>query len=317
MSVRFSVEPQPCAGILATWRLALGLHVSPPMQSTRRKGWGLACIAGLVLMACAPPSAVRRTTLVPSPSVPARVGAPLDRGEGRTGLELNAGDIAYDVGVRDADMGDPGLLIPDLQLGAMIYYGFHEHLELGARLQYTRASWATRNVVGVLPFPSGTRDDFWKGGVGGRINLPFAGAEAHYPTLSLIGELEAVELPEVVFLRQPDGSYALDEERDVFFLVPNVAAQIGLRTDLGGGYPHTLHGGALVGLTTSVKNVGFDELESLEENTTESFSVGYAGLGIDYRIHAFFVNAHAYLPFHGEDKIPFGLRSQLQLGYAF
>jgi len=284
-------------------------------EGGRKFGWAGPVVA--LVAACTPPTAVRRTTLIPTPSLPARVGAPLAGGEGRGGLELNAGHLTPDLVFEDGEFGDPGVLIPDAHLGGSFYFGLHDLIEVGGHLQYAHARWSSPNVLNVLPFPKGTRDDFWKGGLGARLNLRLGGDRKLRPALSLLAELEAVGLPEVVFVRQDDGRYGLKEERNFFFFVPNGAAHLGLSIELGTSPRQVLHAGGLVGLTTSVKNVGFDELENVDDDTTESFLVSYGGVGVDYRVEFIFIGGHVYLPFDDQEMVRFGPRLQLQAGYAF
>ena len=106
-------------------------------EGGRKFGWAGPVVA--LVAACTPPTAVRRTTLIPTPSLPARVGAPLAGGEGRGGLELNAGHLTPDLVFEDGEFGDPGVLIPDAHLGGSFYFGLHDLIEVGGHLQYAHA----------------------------------------------------------------------------------------------------------------------------------------------------------------------------------
>ncbi|MGD8861373.1 MAG: hypothetical protein PVI30_15295 [Myxococcales bacterium] len=269
---------------------------------------------------CAPPTAVRRTALIPAPTLPARAGAPLGAGQGRASLELDGFELTplHYPELNSADEGDPGVLIPDFHLGGSFYLGVSGSIEVGARLQYTHASWSDPNVSGVLPLPDDTDQTLWSGGPGMRLNLALQEEGDGTPiTLSLLGELGITSLPEVTFRRaggtgaDGDPAYVLDREEDRLFLIPNLAAAL----DVGVG--HGLDLGLLLGVQQSVTNVGFDSLEHLDDDTTEPFAVGYAGVGVEYLFEPIVVSLYALLPFHGQELIDFGPRGRLQLGYAF
>lgn len=292
MSKRFAVGPCRCASVLAV--LALG--------------------------ACAPNTAVRRTTLIPAAALPARVGAPLAAGHGRAGFEVDSVDL-YDVGagpLLTPRVGDPGVLVPEVQLGGMLYYGLSTTFEIGAQLSYTRASWAEQNAAGVLPFPDGTTDSLWSGGAGARLHLfreDDAEGRAKY-SVGVVGELNLTDVPEVVFVRTTTASgmdtYELYEERSEVFLMPNVAIAGGLAV----GDKIFLE--ALLGAQTSITNVGFDEMQNIDQDTTDDFWLGYLGAGVDFQLSMFFANLHLFFPIEDQDRIDFGvMRGQLQTGLAF
>src|SRR3990172_8878931 len=86
---------------------------------------GLCLVLAMALAggACAPNTIIRRTALINSPQAPTREGKPLERGEVRLQAHMSGINTAnhghffvFEPGL--AEVGDPGVLIPDFQLGA-------------------------------------------------------------------------------------------------------------------------------------------------------------------------------------------------------
>lgn len=275
----------------------------------------LALFATVVLLAlgsaCAPQSQIRRSAFIPGASLPARVGAELHEGEVRLAGHVNAGraDAAPLSSLNWTEVGDPGVFIPDFQLGASGWFGLGGGLEIGGQLQFASLSWARRNTVGVLDFPSQHQESLLLGGVGLRYNVPI-----DHPALrlGLIGEVNYVSIPQAVFVLEQD-AYRFERIDDEGFLLPNVALQLGWEERLGHRITFAPH--LLLGAQRSVTNVGFDDdLSRLDDSTLEGFIAGYVGVGVDFRIHALAVGASLYFPFDGVDRIEFGPSFAVTLG---
>lgn len=260
-------------------------------------------VAPLVGTACAPQAVIRRSAFIPGAAVPARTGGELADGEVRIAGHLNA--IRVDDGVVDindlfTEVGDPGLFIPDFQIGGSAYFGVGPGLEIGGQISYASLSWASRNTVGVLEFPPGRDENLFQFGVGLRYNVPI-----EHPSLRLgfIGELNFVNVPEAIFVLNGD-DYEFRRIDHENFMLPNVAVQLGWEElfENGSVLPYLL-----LGVQRSVTNVGFDDqLINLDDNTLEGFLAGYFGLGADLRIGGFVVGATFYIPFESVERINFG-----------
>lgn len=272
----------------------------------------LATVATLALAsACAPQSQIRRSAFIPGASLPARVGAELHEGEVRLAGHVNAvrADAAPLSELYWTEVGDPGVFIPDFQLGASGWFGLGGGLEIGGQLQFASLSWTRRNTVGVLDFPAQHQENLLLGGVGLRYNVP---VDHHALRVGLIGEVNYVSVPQAVFVLEQD-VYRFERIDNEGFLLPNVALQVAWEEPLS---PHiTFAPHLLLGAQRSVTNVGFDDdLSRLDDSTLEGFVAGYVGLGADFRIHALAVGAAIYFPFDGVDRIDFGPSFALTLG---
>ena len=211
----------------------------------------------------------------------------------------------------DTRVGDPGVFVPDLQLGGSLYVAVSDSVQLGAQVSYAHLSWAHPNVVGVLDFPDGSDEHVLFGGAGVRVDLlePFGRFQ-----VSLIGELNLGDVPQAVYLCSTcDGDthhVSTSEARDLYrffrydsemFMLPNVAVQASWNVT------PELQIYGLLGAQANVTNIGFDDdLSRLNDTTLETFLLGYVGLGIELRVEAFVVNATFFLPLEGEDRIDFG-----------
>jgi len=280
--------------------------------------------------ACAPNTVIRRTAFIPAATAPARAGLPLDKGairfEGHAN-GINLGDTIYDGDwlLDDLpDVGDPGVLIPDLHLGASLYFGLPKGFELGFQVGYASMDWSHRNAVGVLPFPAGTERDLFMGGVGARFTIPLDSPEL---SLSILGQVDILTIPQAVFVCvdtsrcTPDqfGSdleaeeiYRFERIDEELFMLPNVAVQLGWKA-APGFMPYLL-----LGAQASVKNTGFeDDPTTLPEDTLEGMFVAYAGIGVDADIDGFVIGGSFYLPFESEDRIDFGPSFAIKIGGRF
>ena len=282
------------------------------------------------LAACAPNTLIRRTAFIPAATAPARVGLPLEKGQIR--LEGQANAVSLGDTIRDGswlhdefpDVGDPGVLIPNVQLGASLYFGLPRGLELGFQVGYTSMDWSRRNAAGVLPFPEAEQRDLFSGGIGARYTFPLR--DPHM-VLAIITQLDITSVPEAIFeCVDPDrcssGQFSDDVEAneiyafrrvdDELFFLPNLAFQFGYRA-IREVLPYVM-----LGVESSVKNTGFEnDPATLPDDTLESFLVGYVGVGVDVDIQGFVFGASFYLPFEGEDRIDFGPSFAFKLGGRF
>jgi len=260
-------------------------------------------VAPLLASACAPQTVIRRSAFIPGAAVPSRTGGELAKGEVRLAGHINAiraGNGYVDVDDLFTQVGDPGVFIPDFQLGGSAYFGVGPGLELGGQVGFASLEWASRNTPGVLEFPPGRQENLFLAGVGMRYNAPI---EHESLRLGFIGELNFVDIPEAIFVDN-NGVYEFRRIDHENFMLPNVAMQLGWEGyfDNGSVLPYLL-----LGVQRSVTNVGFDDqLANLDDNTLEGFMAGYIGFGADLRIEGFVVNAAFYVPFESVDRIDFG-----------
>jgi hypothetical protein len=257
--------------------------------------------------------------VVPAPTLPARVGSPLEHGSARVGLEANALDLASDWVLPDyspsGEQGDPGVFVPDLHLGASGYLGLSRVVEMGIQARYTRSAWADRNFADVIEFPDDASDALWSGGGGLRLNFDIA----RDFTLSGLAELNLTSVPEVEFCHVDECSgppsaseyYVVESSDSTLFLLPNVgvllAARVAPWISLIG----------IAGAQMSTTNVGFDTIDTLGDDTDSAYWLGYAGAGADLRFSMLYAGAYLYVPFAGEEAIDFGLRADLLVGIHF
>lgn len=291
--------------------------------------WLLALAALVTVTACAPSSAVRRTAYVPAARAPARVGRPLASFEHRLSAQLNPirmqgwGDPLtplWDLDqllALDADMYDPGLYIPQLQLGLTYYVGLGRYFELGLQASYAHRSWGRQNVAGVLDLPSDSH--LIGGGPGMRFNLPFRDIGL---TVSLSMELNVTQGEQAVFLCRLDpceptlgvsgpALYELHHVDTYRWFDPSLFLHVGF--DLS-EYVHIF---GLAGGHRGLKNSGFDLLETLQDSTLESYLIGVVGVGVEARYQHLVGNLSFVYPLEDELKIDFGVSMILQLGVSF
>jgi hypothetical protein len=281
-------------------------------------------VLGALAFGCVEHTAVRRSLLIPGATLPARLGAPLDQGEGRAGAELSALNWPYpdpdNLGsLNPANEGDPGVFVPDLHLGAFFYVGLLRFWEVGLRVQYTNMAWSDQNVAGVIDLPDSQDQGLYEVGFGNRINLIWSRNPSEPFNLAVLTELNIASVPEAVFCEvgtcdgyaSKDPGYSVYQTRHDFYFVPNLALSAGAH------FHEMLFVDALVGATTSLTNIGFDRLENIDDDTTDYLWVGYFGLGASVRYEWIFGNIYAHFPFEREAKIDFGPRITVQTGYAF
>ncbi|MCA9518470.1 MAG: hypothetical protein KC635_26225, partial [Myxococcales bacterium] len=258
----------------------------------------------LAASACAPETVIRRSAAIPGASLPARVGGETHRGEVRISGHVNAvrGD-QVELEALFPEEGDPGVFIPDFELGGSLYFGLPRGFEIGAQVLYASGEWQTPNTVGVLRFPRGLNQDVLLGGVGFRWNLPLRHPELR---LSILTELNFSNIREAVFVRDGDtGEYGFDHAEEELFFLPNAAIQAGWEISPDGTWSLTPY--LVIGGQRSVTNVGFDNnLASLDDSTLEGFGVFYFGLGAEMRYDMFAFGASFYYPVDSVELIDFG-----------
>lgn len=290
------------------------------------------------LAACAPDTIIRRTALINAPQSPSREGLALEKGQVRLSAHLsgvNAADggdfFLFTPG--QAEVGDPGVLIPDFHFGASLWAGLPGGLEIGGQFYYGAMAWSDPNVSGVIPFPTGREEDLFMGGLGLRLNVDTGNPRL---ALAMMVDLNLATIPEAIFLCEDDDPevcrgerlvgeevYRFDRiERENFFL-PNFALQIGWLPLLEEGaeaekaevsfMPYLL-----LGLQSSVTNTGFEnDIATLPDDSLESLWMGYVGLGVDATWQGLALGMSLILPIEGERAIDFGPIFNLKVGALF
>ncbi|MBN1947499.1 MAG: hypothetical protein JW797_17645 [Bradymonadales bacterium] len=275
----------------------------------------LGCALLSLLWACAPTTPIRRTAIVPAAQLPARVGAPLERGEIRIAAEANPlARIEPELDLI-ALPGDPGLLIPFTQLGLNLYGAPLEWLELGMQARYAHYDWMTVNVVGVLPFPES--EDLWMYGFGARLNFRIADSPVSFSALL---EYNLANIHQARFIwtgesqspsqtNDPYAGYTFDGIESEHFGLPAFFVQGTVRL-------HPMLDAYLVGgVEQNVTNIGFDpDLSSRYESTLEGYAVGIVGLGLEFCWKYAFANLSFFLPIESEEMLVFGPSFALQIG---
>ncbi len=303
----------------------------------------------LATSACAPDTIIRRTAFINAPQSPVREGLPLEKGQVRVTAHLSGANTSntgsyffFEPG--SAEVGDPGVLIPDFQLGASLWAGLPGGLEFGGQFHYASMGWSDPNVAGVLPFPNGQEEDLFIGGLGLRLNVDTGERRL---ALAVMAELNLATIPEAIFICDSDDpsvcrgeqlvgeeAYRFDRiERESFFL-PNLALQFGWKfgdepvaeaDPYGDPESVALEPGRLrfmpyilLGLQSSVTNTGFeDDISTLPDDSLESMWMGYLGVGIDATIEGLVLGTSLIFPIEGEEAIDFGLVFNFRVGAQF
>lgn len=268
-------------------------------------------------VACIELTPVRRTALVPTAYVPTRSGAPLEAHETAISGEIST---AASPELSNPGVGDPGLLVPDVQVGGSLYHGVTSWLELGAQARYASYQWASPNIDGVLPFPSERRPNLFMYGLGARLNKRIAGTRT---TLSALAELNAATIYQARYscaLEICDSNTFVSSgvDRGFYDLDGFDEATVGFSnffvsqsTEVVSG----LHLFSLFGVEKHYKNVGFDT--SRESNPLLNYMVTIAGGGLEYKHAGFGTTLTLFYPFEGEAALEFGPSVQLQTGVRF
>lgn len=256
-----------------------------------------------------PLTAIRRTAFVGAPRIPSRVGTPLHPHELRIQGEANPLLPAYDRGGA-LEEGDPGLLIPRVQLGGSIYGSPVRGLELGGQLRYAALTWTERNLQGVPRLP-GRGEEIWSGGFGIRANLELS----QIFSASFLGEIEVGEYVQAEYrsVGSAEGSVMeLSEAGSEVVPLPTWALIFAFQ-------PHEIVGFHLSGvLGTRISNIGLEIVEPGEEPE------GGPGLhpyflfcaGAELSPGVLVMNADAFVPV-GVDGAALGLGLAFRIGLRF
>ncbi|MBA2663951.1 MAG: hypothetical protein H0U74_16805 [Bradymonadaceae bacterium] len=284
-------------------------------------------IATLTQMACSPLTPVRRSLYAPRPSLPARIGAPLEQGELRAFAQVNSTSLSEteDWVFPISKAGDPGVFTPSTQLGAGFYMGLSEHIEIGGQLHYSQMSWAKANMVGVLPFPDAESQRLFIGGLGARVN---AAMPAQWLSLALLAEVNLGQVSQATFecvhddcrsgnhtsLTATEGEayYRHKSTETEAFLFPQIGAQITVS-------PHpVVHVFGLFGVQTNLRNIGFDsDANNIENSTLERYFVSTASAGIELKLYPVFILGAIFVPIHYDSRIYVGTSATAQMGLNF
>ncbi len=274
--------------------------------------WIPLTIVLIALSACAPTTPIRRSALTPGPSIPSRVGMPLEPREVRVSGEVNPVRLMPHENPLPRT-GDPGVFVPRIQVGGSVYGAPIRGLELGAQLRYTHLSWADPSAIGVLPFPDDD-EHLLVGGVGLRGNLRFSDDL----TGSIMMELNATEIVQAVYVCrtcQPGSinpRYRFERIDRVFYVLPKFAANL--------SYRFNEHIGvfAFFGWQLGVTNNGFDpDLSNLPNSTIKPMFVVPMGVGFEAKVEMFYVRLATYYPLEFVGGREFGLALSGQVGLSF
>jgi len=292
--------------------------------------FGFMAAIGASVAGCAEATLIRRTALVPAPVAPTQTGFALEKGEVQLSGVIDSGAVTpytSNDGLffgRTGVAGDPGVLLPRLQLGVNARVGISRTFELGAFVRYAAHEWAEPNVHGVLRFPASDAPDIWSGGIGMRVNVSLADPRLQ---LAFIGDLVMAQVAEAVFLcvnpricgggvlvgdETADDIYSFQRVDREFFVLPQLGIHFGYAV-----IPELMPFIAL-GMTTSVTNTGFsNDLSSVSNDSLESYIMGYFALGIEGRLEAATLNLALFMPFGGVDLIDFGPMFNMRIGATF
>lgn len=264
----------------------------------------LLALALLVASACMPEPVIKRTALIPAPYLPSRTGAPLDdlqvriQGEANP-VRLSTGDDPVASTIHDnVAYGDPGLLVPQAELGASVYFAPIRYFEFGAQFHVASWRWSRANKNGVLDFPDGQKRDVWQSGFGLRGNLPIRRIDL---TFSPILEINFVHVPEATFVRDSrSGAYRFDGMYESFWTYPAFFLQVDK-----GFLESRLHLQFLVGLERTLTNTGFDTSDPGHSTVRSALAVPI-GLGLEFTWKWFAVGATFFYPVAVGDNLEAG-----------
>ena len=140
--------------------------------------WRFRCCLPLLVVAVAclhfggcNPTRFYRTSLIPNPTVPARVGRPLEMDEARIAGAVNSLLLSGSTPKATAGPRLSSLWIPRLQFEASLYKRTNEWLEAGLQGRFASGEWARANVAEAMEFPGGDRGNAWMLGGGLRFDL--------------------------------------------------------------------------------------------------------------------------------------------------
>ncbi len=261
----------------------------------------LAIAICVVASACTHTTSVKRTAIIPAAYLPSRTGEPLDdlqvriQGEANP-VRMSDGSDPIATAVHDTvTTGDPGLLIPQAELGASVYFAPIRYIEIGGQFHWASYRWMRANKAGVLDFPEGRERDLWQGGFGLRGNVPFRRIDL---TLSPILEINFVRVPEAEFvdssILHPGQGYPPGYRFSRIFTTTWVYPAFFVQLDKG-FLGSTLHLHFLVGLERTLENVGFD-WEQRGESSVEGALAIPIGIGLEYRYGSMVLGATFFYP---------------------
>jgi len=280
--------PQPVAGIPRR----------PVLLAT------LAACASLTVPACMPEPVIKRTALIPAPYLPSRTGAPLDdlqvRIQGEVNpVRLSTGEDPVSSTIHDTVLlGDPGLLVPQAELGASVYFAPIRYIEIGAQFHVASWRWSRANKNGVLDFPDGEKRNVWQSGFGLRGNLPIRRIDL---TFSPILEINFVHVPEATFVRDSaTNRYRFDGMYESFWTYPAFFLQVDK-----GFLESRLHLQFLVGLERTLTNTGFDVSDPGHSTVRSALAVPI-GLGLEFTWEWFAIGATFFYPVAVGDNLEAG-----------
>lgn len=270
----------------------------------------------LVATACAPPpSAVRRSALVPMATAAVRTGRPLDAGEVRLGLNIERAltgtePEGYLVDIPNEE--DAGVYSPRTMAGGHVYVGIIDELEAGLSFNVGTMDSAEANFPEhVIAFDA---DPVVEVAFGVRGNIRIG----DYFALSIIGQLGGVSFQQATYLCRhfdriggdtysPDYPYGwcTDSEeydlkeiedhsmlRGVFMVEP-----VALINEYFAGLIH-------FGVTQGISNIGFDPIRARAmEDTLSTYAVGIVGAGFEARYGYGFLGVNFDMHFHTDDAI--------------
>lgn len=188
---------------------------------------------------------VRRSVLVPGPSMPSVAGKPVGAG----GLRL-AGEVsAWSQGVEtrgELSEGAPAVWVPRARYGASLTYGAGRLVSIGSSFEFARVLWSDPSSSDIARFENPSLP-FWQWDFAGRLHVP-TGVERL--DASVMFELGFTRMPEVV---RVCGQSVCDSPADYSFrrhgwrsrARPTVAIELGgevlpwLYVYGVGGYQHT------------------------------------------------------------------------------
>ena len=267
--------------------------------------------------ACAATTPIRRTAMIPQPTLPTRTGPPLSAGEvtvvgevdGQLGpMGLDALYLFDDAG----RAGDPGVLVPRLSMSGSVYGAFADWIEVGGHVKVGFGGTAEPNLEGVLDFPNQNPDV-----IGGGPGLRFNGRIPNSPvTLSVLTEFSFTRIQQVRYLCSDPCTAEDDYSYDGFDVETRVLPSLAFAPTVE--LPHDLHVTLSAGVQSNVRNIGFDpERWRRTEDTLSNFPVGLIGAGIDWRVKPVTLGLHYVHPMSTDSRIDFNPTVALRLGVVF
>lgn len=277
----------------------------------------LALALAMLASACAATTPIRRTAMIPQPTLPTRTGPPLSAGEvtvtgevygqiGQLGLdELYLFDAA-------GRAGDPGVLVPRASVSGSVYGAFADFVEFGGHVKAGFGGTAEPNLVGVLDFPERNPDV-----IGGGPGIRFNGRIPNSPvTLSLLSEFTFTRIQQVRYLCSDPCTGDEDYAFDGYDVETRVLPSIALAPTVA--LPHDLHVTVSGGVQSNVRNIGFDPQEwRRTRDTLSNFAVGLLGMGIDWRRKPITAGLHFVYPMSTQPRIDFNPTLTFRLGVVF